>query len=468
MSPKPNPQNTLRRRLEFERAISEISRNFVGLFDFDDALNRSLGQLGRLAKAGRIYLFQFDWSANTMSNTHEWCCEGVTPELERLQALPIDTFPWWMDRLQARETIHIPDVSQLGQAAAAEREILEAQDIKSVLVLPVLTRGKLMGFIGFDNVENPQSWGDEDLEILEIFAHLLGNAMELTEYRNQTAATIERKDHDLRSTVQDLEQELIQRKKVEKELLLAKERAESADRAKTRFLASISHELRTPLNSLIGFSEVLLDERLGSLKPEQRDAVGIILENAHQLLALIEQILEVTQVAAGKGSIHRVEFSLRDLFEKVSETFREEAVEHEIDWSTEIAQDLDKIIGDRHHIERILHYLIQNAFKFTPDGNQVTVTARVASGSDRAKPGDVIISIRDTGIGVAPEHLVRLFRPFEQIDNGSTPVVSGTGLGLYSSKSLVELCGGSIWVDSVPTEGTTFHFSVPQGELNNS
>ncbi|MCK5283239.1 MAG: DUF835 domain-containing protein [Nanoarchaeota archaeon] len=168
---------TLNRKLEFEKTIAAISSRFVCVSDINGAINISLAEIGRLNGACRAYLFLFKEDEKTMDNTHEWCAEGVSPQIDNLQNLPTSMVPWWMKKLNNGEVIHVEDVSKLPLEAKAEKEILEAQDIKSLLVLPLYTGSRLAGFIGFDNVFESGRWSEDDLALLRISAEIIGNAL---------------------------------------------------------------------------------------------------------------------------------------------------------------------------------------------------------------------------------------------------------------------------------------------------
>jgi PAS domain S-box-containing protein len=162
---------------EIERTMRIISSRFVGTFDMDE-IDASLADLGKLSGASRAYLFLLSGDSQLMSNTHEWCAQGVRPEIDNLQRLPTTIFPWWKDKLQKGETIHIKNVSDMPKEARTEREILEKQDIKSLLVLPVYTGNRLKGFIGFDNVYKTGDWSVEDFRLLQTSSDIIGNAIE--------------------------------------------------------------------------------------------------------------------------------------------------------------------------------------------------------------------------------------------------------------------------------------------------
>jgi PAS domain S-box-containing protein len=168
----------LKWRLEFEKTIANISSRFVEVSDTNESINAALRDMGTLNGASRAYLFIFSEDGTSVDNTHEWCAEGVTPQIDNLKNLPSEMFPWWMYKLRNREVIHITDVSRLPEEAKAEKEMLESQDIKSLLVIPLISADKLAGFIGFDNVEETGEWGEEDLALLRISSGLIGNVLE--------------------------------------------------------------------------------------------------------------------------------------------------------------------------------------------------------------------------------------------------------------------------------------------------
>lgn len=167
----------LNKKLETEKLLSEISSDFIHTTDIDASIIESFAKLGAITQASRIYLFMLDAEEGTMSNTHEWCTEGVSAEKDNLQNLPLSIFPWWMKKLYNKEIIDIPDVSKMLPEAKAEQEILDSQNIKSVLVLPVYVANKLKGFVGFDNVLSVCPWSEKDSEFLSLLVDILSNAI---------------------------------------------------------------------------------------------------------------------------------------------------------------------------------------------------------------------------------------------------------------------------------------------------
>ncbi|MGD8268352.1 MAG: PAS domain S-box protein, partial [Desulfobacterales bacterium] len=170
-------EEALANKATLGKIISEASRRFLTLTELDKSINACLADIGRFCAAGRAYLFQFTPDGTTMNNTHEWCAPNVKPEIQNLQGLPLEMFPWWMKLLEAGENIHVKNVAELAPEARAEKEILAAQNIKSVLVVPFLVDNRLAGFLGFDNVASARTWGAKELIPLRTLSEIIGAAV---------------------------------------------------------------------------------------------------------------------------------------------------------------------------------------------------------------------------------------------------------------------------------------------------
>jgi PAS domain S-box-containing protein len=249
--------------------------------------------------------------------------------------------------------------------------------------------------------------------------------------------------------------DITERKQMEEELLRAKQAAETASQAKSEFLANMSHELRTQLNSIIGFSEVLFDQTFGPLNDKQKDYVNDVIESGKHLLSLINDILDLSKIEAGKMELSLHVFSLKELLEGSLILIKEKALKHNIGLSTEIAEEVGPIKADERKIKQIIFNLLSNASKFTPDGGKIGLRAK--------RTGEMMeISVWDTGVGINPKDQSKLFEEFQQIENPYTNKVEGTGLGLALVKKYVLLHGGTIGVESKgKDQGTTFTFTVP-------
>ena len=241
-------------------------------------------------------------------------------------------------------------------------------------------------------------------------------------------------------------------------LALSNERLQQANQRKSDFLANMSHELRTPLNAIIGFSEVLKDDLVGELSDQQRDYVGDILSSGEHLLALINDILDLSKIEAGRMTLEPEPLVIAELLERSLSMVREKAMTHRIDLCVEIEPDLPAFQGDERKIKQIVFNLLSNAVKFTPDAGRVVLrAARI----DRAGAPALEISVTDTGIGISEEDQARLFESFVQIESPLTKRFEGTGLGLSLVKLLAQLHGGSIGVRSAPNQGSTFSVQLP-------
>jgi signal transduction histidine kinase len=228
---------------------------------------------------------------------------------------------------------------------------------------------------------------------------------------------------------------------------------EAASLHKSQFLANMSHELRTPLNAIIGFSQVLREGMFGEINTKQQEYLDDILTSANHLLALINDVLDLSKVEAGQVELQIAPFSLRETLERSVVMVRERAVENGVRVEFVPGEGLDLVSGDERRIRQVIVNLLSNAVKFTPSGGAVDMRATQAN-------GEVRISVVDTGPGIAPADQERIFEEFQQTEAG-VQQREGTGLGLALSKRLVELHGGRIWVDSELGKGSTFVFTLP-------
>ena len=236
----------------------------------------------------------------------------------------------------------------------------------------------------------------------------------------------------------------------------AKKDAKAADEAKSKFLSNVGYEVRTPMTGIIGMTDLVLDT---ALTDEQRDFLGIVKESAQSLMSTITNILDFSEVSAGKVQLSHVEFDLRAVLDEELLTQRGAATDKSLAFRCEIAPDVpEKLVGDPDRLQCVLGKLLANAAKFTEAGE---VHLRVGLESPRDGRDWLHLSVRDTGVGISPERQQRIFEAFSNTDGPYKRSHDGVGLGLAMASRLVDLMGGRMWLESVVGAGSTFHFTVP-------
>jgi len=306
------------------------------------------------------------------------------------------------------------------------RSYLAPLGIGAMLDAPVRRRGQAVGVLCHEHVGGPRFWSKEEI------------------YFSSSLATF-----------MTLVLEARQRREAEQALVIAKEAAEVASRAKSEFLASVSHEIRTPMNAIIGMADLLWET---DLTPDQRKYLRIFRRAGGNLLGLINDILDLSKVEVGHLELESIDFDLNDLLEKAVEILAMRANEKGLELTCHLFPDVPcAVIGDPTRLQQILLNLISNAIKFTDSGS---VTIQVMPDPELRSPGAIRFSISDTGVGIPPDKLTAIFDSFTQASASTTRKYGGTGLGLTISKQLAERMNGRIWVESTLGEGSRFHCCV--------
>jgi signal transduction histidine kinase/HAMP domain-containing protein/putative methionine-R-sulfoxide reductase with GAF domain len=344
-------------------------------------------------------------------------------ELERVFPLPLSSESGSGAAILDRSVVHYPD-TQSGDVPERTRAGCRAVGYKGVIFAPMVWEGKGIGviFVGRDYVG---AFSDKDIALLKTFAD---------------QAVIAIQNARLFNEIQDKSRQL-----------------EIANKHKSEFLANMSHELRTPLNAIIGLSEVLLERLFGELNDKQDDYLKDIHSSGRHLLSLINDILDLSKIEAGRMELELSSFAVESALSNALTLVRERAQRHGIILGQQVDPRLGEIVADERKFKQILVNLLSNAVKFTPDNGRIDVTARLEG-------HDVLVAVHDTGIGIAPKDQAAVFEEFRQVGSDYTRKQEGTGLGLALTKRFVELHGGRIWLESEPGKGSTFTFTIPAGQ----
>jgi signal transduction histidine kinase len=410
----------LARSVDELKALGEVGRTVSSTLDLETVLSTIVSQASQLSgtDGGAIYEYDEETEEFQLRATQNLAMEFV----ELLRSTRIRKGEGAVGRMAITfEPTQIPDIERDPRYQSRLREAALREGYHALLAIPLLREQRIIGAL-IVNRKAPGEFVPEVIELLRTFAA-------------QSALAIQNA-----RLFQELEEKSRQ--------------LEIADRHKSEFLASMSHELRTPLNAVIGFSEVLLERMFGELNPKQEEYLQDILTSGRHLLSLINDILDLAKIEAGRMDLEVTDFHLPQAIDNSITLIRERAARRAITLGVEVDPRLGEIKGDERKVKQVLLNLLSNAIKFTPEGGRVDVAAELTDGFAE-------ISVTDTGVGIAPEDHEAVFEEFRQVGNDYAKKHEGTGLGLTLSRRFVELHGGKIWVKSQLNQGATFTFTLP-------
>lgn len=343
--------------------------------------------------------------------------------------------------------IYIDDIETRYQHSPCLLKCLRKAQVKTKVIAPILVQGDLWGLLIVHHCRAPRQWQSRQLTFLQHIAENIAIAVQQAELYEQ----LQQQTQSLESCINDQTQDL-------RDALTA---AQTANLAKSEFLATMSHELRTPLTCIIGMSATLLRWSFGELSPRQRSYLTTIYQSGERLLAIINDILAITKIESGRTVLAVEPFSLTALAQKSLEPFREETRDRDVELTFEntLLPEQDAFTGDPQRIQQILGNLLSNAVKFTANEGQVNLRIRRENQT-------AVLQVEDTGIGIPESQIGLLFEKFQQLENSRQRQYPGTGLGLALTKQLVELHGGNIQVNSRVGVGSVFTVRLPMLRQN--
>ena len=414
--------NELTRSVGELQALGEVGQAVSSTLDLETVLTRIASHAVQLtgAAGGAIYEYDEESEEFHLRGSHQIEKEFV----ETLRASPIRLGGGALGQAAtSRAPVEVADIFDEREIGATRmRPVLRQLGYRSLLAVPLLREGRIMGGLTIYR-RTTGSFPPEVVNLLQTFA---------------TQSVL-----------------AIQNARLFREIEEKSRQIEAANRHKSEFLANMSHELRTPLNAIIGFSEVLGERMFGELNEKQAEYTDDILSSGRHLLSLINEILDLSKVEAGRMELELATFDLPLAIDNARTFVRERATKHGINLDVTVDERLGDFVGDERKIKQVLLNLLSNAVKFTPEGGRIGISARQADGS-------VEISVSDTGIGIAPEDQPKIFEEFRQVGSDYAHKTEGTGLGLTLAKKFVELHGGRIWVESEVGRGSTFSFTLPE------
>ena len=413
----------IERQLRFQDLLINISTTYINsdLSDIDQLLRKSLKQICEFVESDRSYIFSYDFVNNTTSNTYEWCAEGIEPEIEHLQNIPLDHITQWLEAHKKGEAFFVEDVSLLpDDGEYGLRAILEPQGIKSLITIPKIKNNELIGFIGFDSVKKINKYNDKEKEILFVFANMLVNVKQRKEYEDQIKEQ-ERKKEELLKSLSQQNVEL------------------------NEYAHVVSHDLKAPLiniHTLVGW---FMYDHKDKVSKEDMKPLEQALFNVEKMDFLIKGILDYSTVERLGSEDKHVDFN--EMIDEVLQTVLTPS-----DTTITVQENLPTLFGNTWRYKQVFQNLIQNAIKYSDKDHGI-----IDVGFSE-KPEHYEFYVKDNGMGIKADYFDKIFKVFTKLE--STGASSGIGLSIV--KKIITYYNGSIWLESEEGIGSTIFLTLPK------
>jgi PAS domain S-box-containing protein len=444
ISDRKQAEQTIRQQAEQERLLREITQRIRQSLDLQTIFDTACQEIRQVIQADRVGIFKFHAESNF--DNGEFVAESVVEGFPSVVAIPIQDhcFGKNYSSLYAKGRSYVVDDIYYAGMSACHTHILAQFQVRANLVVPLLCGDGLWGLLCIHQCATTRRWQQFEVDFNKQLA-------------NQLAIAIQQSN-----LVEQLQTELAERHRAEArltetnaQLAISNEELARATRLKDEFLANMSHELRTPLNAILGMTEGLQEAVFGAINDRQRRALQTIEHSGAHLLELINDILDVAKIEAGQIELECSSVSVAHLCQSSLAFVKQRMFQKRIRLEVKLPDHLPHLLVDERRIRQVLINLLNNAVKFTPEAGQISLEV------SQLAPDCLQIAVRDTGIGIAPEHIGKLFQPFIQIDSALNRQYEGTGLGLALVKRLVELHGGRVTLDSELGVGSCFAINLP-------
>jgi signal transduction histidine kinase/DNA-binding response OmpR family regulator/PAS domain-containing protein len=413
----------LKIKLEQQELLTEISRGFISSGSTEMLVKEAITKLGRYHKVSLIFIFAMNYQQNNIYPAYHWNADGTTPRLINLNLFKFieAAFPKTLPDCATMPIIACEDT------AARQDQVYQALadiDIRAIIVTPLYVEGRLWGILSVEHCSTPRQWTEGEKSFVSMIASTIAGVIMRDIYNSR--------------------------------LKKALHKATEASKAKGEFLSNMSHEMRTPLNAITGMTTIGRNTK----DIERKDyALSKIEDASTHLLGVINDVLDMSKIEANMLELSPIEFNFEKMLQKVVAVVNFRIDEKQQKLTVHIDRKIPKLlVADDQRLAQVITNLLGNAVKFTPENGSIILEARFEGEEDELCT--IQVSVIDTGIGISGEHQKRLFSSFQQAESSTTRRYGGTGLGLAISKSIVEMMGGKIWVNSEYGKGATFAFTV--------